>query len=99
MTAISAELEGRHYGGGVLELVPSEIEKLYIPLPKKINVEIKALNSVFKRNERVDNILSHQDSILLGALGLPDQQQLDLRIACDKLRRRRQRSTHFVNNV
>ena len=32
LTALSAELEGRHYGGGVLELVPSEIEKLLVPL-------------------------------------------------------------------
>lgn len=32
LTAITAELEGRYYGGGVLELVPSEIEKLYIPV-------------------------------------------------------------------
>src|SRR5690606_15989950 len=33
LTALTAELEGRHYGGGVLELVPSEIEKLLVPLP------------------------------------------------------------------
>ena len=33
LTSLSAELEGRHYGGGVLELVPSEIEKLMIPIP------------------------------------------------------------------
>ena len=35
LTALSAELEGRHYGGGVLELIPSEIERLTIPLPGK----------------------------------------------------------------
>lgn len=34
LTAISAELNGRYYGGGVLELVPSEIEKLWIPFPE-----------------------------------------------------------------
>src|SRR5690606_3680901 len=32
LTALSAELEGRHYGGGVLELVPSEIERLLVPV-------------------------------------------------------------------
>ena len=31
LTALSAELEGRHYGGGVLELIPSEIERRLIP--------------------------------------------------------------------
>lgn len=30
LSALSAEIEGRSYGGGVLELVPSEIEKLDI---------------------------------------------------------------------
>jgi hypothetical protein len=32
LTSLSAELEGRHYGGGVLELVPSEIERLILPV-------------------------------------------------------------------
>ena len=32
LTALTAKLEGRHYGGGVLELVPSEIEKLLVPV-------------------------------------------------------------------
>jgi hypothetical protein len=31
-TLLSAELEGRNYGGGVLELVPSEIARLAVPL-------------------------------------------------------------------
>ena len=34
MTALSAELEGRHYGGGVLELIPSEIERLLSRCPQ-----------------------------------------------------------------
>lgn len=32
LTALSAELEGRTYGGGVLELVPSEISRLRVPM-------------------------------------------------------------------
>ena len=32
LTALTAELVGRHYGGGVLELVPSEIEKPMDPI-------------------------------------------------------------------
>ena len=32
VTMLSAELEGRTYGGGVLELVPSEIGRLSVPL-------------------------------------------------------------------
>lgn len=32
LTLLSAEIEGRTYGGGVLELVPSEIARLQVPL-------------------------------------------------------------------
>jgi len=32
LTLLSAEVEGRSYGGGVLELVPSEIARLVVPL-------------------------------------------------------------------
>lgn len=32
LTRLSAEIEGRTYGGGVLELVPSEIARLQVPL-------------------------------------------------------------------
>lgn len=33
LTLLSAELEGRSFGGGVLELVPSEIARLMVPFP------------------------------------------------------------------
>lgn len=50
LTAIYAELEGRSYGGGVLELVPSEIAKLYIPI--NINsYDIKTLNENIKSGQ------------------------------------------------
>ena len=32
LTLLSSEIEGRTYGGGVLELVPSEIARLHVPL-------------------------------------------------------------------
>ena len=32
LTLLSAEVEGRTYGGGVLELVPSEIARLRVPV-------------------------------------------------------------------
>lgn len=32
LTLLSTEIEGRTYGGGVLELVPSEIARLHVPL-------------------------------------------------------------------
>ena len=38
LTLLSAEIEGRTYGGGVLELVPSEIARLRVPLVKLAHV-------------------------------------------------------------
>ena len=44
LTCLSAELEGRHYGGGVLELVPSEIERLLLPRCKASELELDKLD-------------------------------------------------------
>ena len=44
LTALSTEIEGRHYGGGVLELVPSEIERLLIPLPHQVSTSVGDLD-------------------------------------------------------
>ena len=48
LTAFSAELEDRHYGGGVLELMPSEIERLTVPLPAKVNVDLVDLDKAIR---------------------------------------------------
>ena len=90
LTALSAELEGRHYGGGVLELVPSEIERLLIPVPPRQKVDINCLdNSV--RFSRMDTILEHQGRIVLGAIGLTRGDQDELLGGWKKLRDRRHR--------
>jgi adenine-specific DNA methylase len=49
LTAATAEIEGRSYGGGVLELEPSEAERLLIPNPKY--VDLKELNYSVSRKE------------------------------------------------
>ncbi|WP_080637464.1 Eco57I restriction-modification methylase domain-containing protein [Vibrio campbellii] len=51
LTAITAELEGRFYGGGVLELVPSEIEKLYIPVVEGLEYNADELNQLIKEGQ------------------------------------------------
>jgi hypothetical protein len=38
LTQISAELEGRSYGGGVLKLEPSEASRLVLPLAMPIEI-------------------------------------------------------------
>lgn len=91
LTALSAELEGRHYGGGVLELVPSEIEQLTIAYPKNLpEFDLKALNSTYKK-EKAPAILEQQSRIVLGALGVTIHQQVMLLNAWRRLKNRRQR--------
>lgn len=89
-TALSAELEGRHYGGGVLELIPSEIEKLFIPLPPNARISLGALDKAV-RTTPADSVLLRQGAAILGALGLPDKKQQALLAGWRSLRDRRHR--------
>ena len=90
LTALSAELEGRHYGGGVLELVPSEIEKLLLPIPTKISPDINKLDALVRSSCAAD-VLEHQNAAVLGSLGLVKSEQTDLLSAWLRLKNRRQR--------
>ena len=90
LTALSAELEGRHYGGGVLELIPSEIERLLIPLPSKPRVALRALDQAV-RSLPAHQVLAGQGKVLLGALGLARAQQECVLEGWRRLRDRRHR--------
>jgi len=90
LTALSAELEGRHYGGGVLELVPSEIEKLLIPPPSKIKPDIKNLDKSV-RTMPMDSVLEKQTQHVLGGLGISKKDQAEILSGWKKLRNRRHR--------
>lgn len=90
LTALSAELEGRHYGGGVLELVPSEIEQLSIPVPSGININLDELDN-FIRTLPSSYILEKQDRKILKALGVSRAKQELLLSSWQKLHDRRQR--------
>lgn len=92
LTALSAELEGRHYGGGVLELIPSEIERLMIPLPAKAMVDLADLDRAI-RTYSTHQVLSRQGKTVLGAMGLSPSKQKCVLEGWRKLRDRRQRTT------
>lgn len=92
LTALSAELEGRHYGGGVLELIPSEIERLLIPLPIKANVDLVDLDNAI-RNRSTHEVLSIQGKVILGSMGLSKAKQDCVLEGWRKLRDRRHRTS------
>ena len=91
LTALSAEIEGRHYGGGVLELVPSEIRKLLVPIQRFDQNEIYKLNSVVQNGISTEELLVQQDKKILIPLGFNEKETTTLLEAWSRLRFRRQR--------
>jgi len=92
LTALSADLEGRHYGGGVIELVPSEIERLIIALPPLRRPQIRRLDRLI-RDHDVETVLQVQSKTVLGPLGVSMSAQEQLLSAWIRLKNRRQRTT------
>jgi len=90
LTALTCELEGRHYGGGVLELVPSEIERLLVPVGRWAG-GLRELDRQFRRQLPAEELLEVQDRAVLQRLGLTSSERERLRDAWSRLRRRRQR--------
>jgi adenine-specific DNA-methyltransferase len=92
LTALSAELEGRHYGGGVLELVPSEIEKLSLPIPTKGRIDVKALDRQI-RSMPAKDVLAANSRTVLGGLGISAAKQECVLDGWRRLRNRRHRTS------
>jgi adenine-specific DNA-methyltransferase len=82
LTFVLAELEGRFYGGGVLELTPNEFKNLQIPYSKQIsNEQIKNLDSFLGVKMPIEKILEYTDSILLPGISNEERRRLsDIRI-------------------
>ncbi|KAF0108695.1 MAG: putative modification methylase [Anaerolineaceae bacterium] len=91
LTALTAEVEGRHYGGGVLELVPSEIRKLLVPIRKSSEKAVYDLNASMQNNITPEALLTLQDEKILIPLGFSKHDSYLLLQAWSRLRLRRQR--------
>ena len=92
LTALSAELEGRHYGGGVLELVPSEIEKLLVPVVHTDSRQLDELDDEVRRRIEPEHVLHTQDNRVLRAIGASASEIGEIQAAWARLRDRRQRN-------
>jgi adenine-specific DNA methylase len=93
LTALCSELEGRHYGGGVLELVPSEIERLLLPRPRTWREALRDLDRAVRSGAKPEEVLAAQDRRLLLPLGLTTRDCDCLRQAWQRLRDRRHRTS------
>ncbi|MEY8119976.1 N-6 DNA methylase [Falsihalocynthiibacter sp. BN13B15] len=92
LTALSAELEGRHYGGGVIELVPSEIKRLVIPVSTNSLDTLSELDGMYRKGIKATEIMRQRDAIILSEVGLTQEEQDTLHIAWKRLKNRRQRN-------
>jgi adenine-specific DNA methylase len=89
LTAASAEIEGRSYGGGVLELEPTEAERLL--MPAKLNGAMSLADAdKLIRAGRLDDVLEENARIvLMDHLGLSAAECSLLKAVWTKMRDRR----------
>jgi len=64
LTFAFSEIMGRSYGGGVLELEPSEAENLLIPYLQEESFDVDKMNQIIKK-DGMEAALDYSDDILL----------------------------------
>lgn len=60
-----AEILGRNFGGGVLELMPSEVGGIYLPYRDENEAIFEQLDTMLREKKSADEILDYTDEILL----------------------------------
>lgn len=70
LTAASSEIEGRSYGGGVLELEPTEAERLLVPAQLNGAVPIEECDRLVREGRLKDVLEENARVVLMGHIGL-----------------------------
>lgn len=92
LTLLAAEMQGRYYGGGVLELTPNEFKNLPIPYTQCEN--FTRFSELFEKKTNFDNILFENDQIILSdKLGLSKQEVKQIHNSYKRMKSRRMRSS------
>lgn len=68
LTLALCEYNGRFYGGGVGELVPTEFKALHIPYKDVPNENIQILDRMIRNQEDMQNVINYVDSVVLSDL-------------------------------
>lgn len=70
-----SEISGRSYGGGVLELMPSEVEKILLPYKEENAALLPWIDEKMRSKESIKKILQHTNQIILKeGYGLSDKE-------------------------
>ncbi|MCB9766370.1 MAG: N-6 DNA methylase [Alphaproteobacteria bacterium] len=90
LSFLCAEVVGRSYGGGVLEMVPSEVARVRVPLRAVPEAAFDRLDDMLRAGASVDEALEFSDPIvLIDGLGLQEAEVEALRAMRRRLRGRR----------
>lgn len=92
LTLVTAEVEGRSFGGGVLELVPSEIGRLLVPATDRFGGELDRLDWVSRTRGAVEDpaLIDETDELVVKHTpGMSSSLMATLREAREALLRRR----------
>lgn len=84
LTLIFSEIEGRYYGGGVLELTPSEFKKLPIPYTEIDDIQFENFTAQFENKRNIEEILSQNDYNILNSILHLNQEEIDKLISIRK---------------
>lgn len=60
-----SEIVGRSYGGGVLELMPKEVESIILPFKKGNSFLLLEIDEMLRKKESISSILSYTNKIIL----------------------------------
>lgn len=81
LTFVLAELEGRFYGGGVLELTPNEFKDMSIPYCDNISDEqFNTLDEMLRNDVDIKDILSFTNSILIPHLNTSKLEDIRIKL-------------------
>lgn len=89
LTAASAEVEGRSYGGGVLELEPTEAERLLMPSILQKGMSIPDIDLGLRAGQLNQILAENSLKILVDGVGLSRRDCESLRDIWDTMRQRR----------
>ncbi len=64
LTLLSAEIEGRSFGGGVQELVPSEVRSLEVPLLAGAGAELPRLDKIARQATDSEDLIRATDKMV-----------------------------------
>lgn len=95
LTMLSAEVEGRSFGGGVLELVPSEVSALQVPVVPGAAAELARLDEIARTSSDAEALIEATDDALVRLVPALDAETMsNLSGARHALMDRRLQRTH-----